>query len=335
MAVGDWPERDRSWAGRYILGLARLGVPLSSTEARQNELIEAVQGAGVSAAELFGDPAEAAAADAPDLEDADATAEDADGAGAREALAYGGAGLLFMGVIAAVRLHIGGGGPVDVTVGILAVGFAIVAGLILGGAAMMQFVAGRIGVAACLGAAAIVAVLVGASQVSWSGRDVVVVADIPRWGASLALLLPGILAIFVARLVPPRSPRTTWSDDEWFARFRGVLMAKGTPRSAASEHERALRDGLSTTAYDEYGRPDALALKLVADDPATPGRRHWWGAAGWFAFALLQVSFIPSDTGVWLVLRIGFVIGLVALAARSAFRARRARPNAPSRGAAA
>ncbi|KXO96736.1 Uncharacterised protein [Tsukamurella tyrosinosolvens] len=331
MAVDDWPEQDRAWAGRYVLGLARLGVPLSSTDARQDELIAAARDAGVPAADLFGDPAEAAAADAPDLNDADATAEDADGAGAREALAYGGTALIFIGVIAAAMLLIGGGGPVDVTVGMLAVTFAIVTALVVGGAAAMQFVAGRLRIAAYLAAVAIGAVLVGGSQVTWSGRGVVVVADLPRWGAALALLVPGVLAILIARRVPRRAPQTTWSDEEWFARFRGVLISKGTPGTVVREHERSLREGLTSTAADEYGRPDSLALQLVAADPAAQSRRMWWGAAGWMVFALLQATFIPGETGAWLVFRVAFTVFLLALAGRSVLRARRARPASSSK----
>ncbi|MBS4104709.1 hypothetical protein, partial [Tsukamurella paurometabola] len=113
--------------------------------------------------------------------------------------------------------------------------------------------------------------------------------------------------------------------------FRGVLLAKGTPRAVVREHERTLREGLSTRAFDEYGRPDALALRLVADDPATPSRRHRWGAVGWFAFALLQASFIPGETGAWLVFRVAFTVFLLVLAGRSALRARRARPASSSK----
>lgn len=68
MALDDWPESDRKWAARYILCLAvKQDVRLEASQVRQAELIEAVQSSGVSAAELFGDPDEAAEADGPEL----------------------------------------------------------------------------------------------------------------------------------------------------------------------------------------------------------------------------------------------------------------------------
>lgn len=333
MALDDWPEPDRDWAGRYLLGLFREGVEASASSERQAELIAAVHAAGVPAEELFGDPADVARADAPDLAgpSAVAAAESADRAGARDAVGYAGAALLLLGVIAAIMVLVSGDGPIDVRVGVVAVLLAIIGGMIAGSVALFHSMAGRLRAAALAGAVAVGVVLVGGSQVTWSGRDVVLIADLPRWAAALGLLLPGVLAILTARLVPARAAQTAWDDDAWFDRFRGVLTTKGVPAGVAREHERTLREGLAgTTAMQEYGRPDAFALTLAADDPAAPGRRLWWGAAGWFALAVLQAAFIPDDHGFWLLLRVVLIALLIWLGVRSALRARRARPAAPS-----
>ncbi|NMD56776.1 MULTISPECIES: hypothetical protein [Tsukamurella] len=326
MAVDDWPEGDRQWAGEYILGLFRAGVPAGATVTRQTELIAAAEAAGAPAVELFGDPGEAARADAPDLMDADAVAADADEIGLRKTLVYGGVALMFMGVIAAIMVVIDGAGAVDVTVGMTVVMVAIVAALLLGIAATNHFRAGRLTSAKVLAVLAVTAVVVGGSQVAWPGRDVILMDGLPRWAAALALLGPGVLAIIVGRMIPERVPQDSWTDEEWFDRFRGVLVSKQVSPAAAREHERSLRDGLAVPAFEEYGRPDVLALRLASEDPAAPSRRQWWGAAGWFAFAVLQATFIPGETGAWLVVRIAFTIGLLALAVRSALRARAAGP---------
>ena len=134
MALDDWPEPDRDWAGRYLLGLFREGVEASASSERQVELIAAVHAAGVPAEELFGDPADVARADAPDLAgpSAVAAAESADRAGARDAVGYAGAALLLLGVIAAIMVLVSGDGPIDVRVGVVAVLLAIIGGLIIG-----------------------------------------------------------------------------------------------------------------------------------------------------------------------------------------------------------
>ncbi|MGX9294881.1 hypothetical protein [Tsukamurella paurometabola] len=330
MAVDDWPEGDRPWAARYILGLAKAGVSLDVSSSRQEELITAVEAAEEPAAELFGNPDVLAAEDAAELAVSDAEAMATESAGVRDALEFGGVSLIFVGLIAAVMVLLGGG-RVDVTVGRVALVSAIAAAVVLGGAASMQFMAGRLKVAGLLAALAVLAVGVGGSQVEWSGRSTVLIGGLPAWAAAIGLLLPGVVVLVVARAVPARVPRTTFDDEEWFSRFRGVLLAKGTPRAVVREHERTLREGLSTRAFDEYGRPDALALRLVADDPATPSRRLWWGAAGWFGFALLHASFLPDSSGFWLVLRVVVVGGLLWLSIRSALRARRARPASSSK----
>ena len=329
MALGDWPEQDRPWAARYILCLAKVGATFEVSEVRQSELIAAAEAAGEPAADLFGDPDALATEDGAELAISDAEAMATDRAGARDALEYGGVSLLLLGVIAAAMVLFGGG-RVDITVGWLAVLSAIVAAVVLCCAASMQFIAGRLKASGALVALAVLAVVVGGSQVAWPGRNTVLIGGLPAWCAGIGLLVPGALVMGVARCVPARAPRTTFDDEEWFARFHGVLVSKGMSRTVAREHERSLREGLATSALDEYGRPDTFARRLADDDPATPSRRLWWGAAGWLAFALLHASFIPGDSGFWLVLRVVVVGGLLWLALRSAVSAGRARPKATS-----
>ncbi|RDH12889.1 hypothetical protein [Tsukamurella pulmonis] len=326
MALDDWPERDRRWAARYILCLAKEGVTLEASDARQSELIAAAEAAGAPAADVFGDPDELAAEDAKDFADADVVAMAEDGFGLREALAYAGVALVFLGAIAGVFvLAKGATDRVDITAGpvVLMVGIAVA--LVAGSAASMFFSTGRLRAACGWAAVAVVGVLVGGSQVSWSGRHAVLVAGVPRWPIIAALLVPGLLSILLSRAIPERSSQDAWTDEAWFIRFRGVLVSKGVPSVTVREHERSLREGLTgTSAFAEYGRPDALGHRLAAEDPAAAGRRIWWGAVGWFAFALLHASFIPGETGAWLVFRLVVTAGLVWLGVRSALRARHA-----------
>lgn len=275
MEAKSFAERDEKWGKRYVATLAwQDGVDRETLVARQNELVDAIGAAGIPADELFGDPVELARTDGAELGTAEVVATSEEGVGQRDILTVAGSFLIFQGIVAGIVVLVGSDGPVDVTVGPVVLFAAIAATMLAVFVAVGELSAGRARRAMVSGAAAVVALIGGAVLAAWAGDRTMLVAGVPAWGVALACLVPGVLVLGVGRIVPERKPQTEWTDDEWFARLRDGLRARGVSAAAAGEHERTLRADVATTAVDDYGQPGAMARRLAADDPAAP-RRTW------------------------------------------------------------
>ncbi|ADG77114.1 putative protein OS=Tsukamurella paurometabola (strain ATCC 8368 / DSM / CCUG 35730 /CIP 100753 / JCM 10117 / KCTC 9821 / NBRC 16120 / NCIMB 702349/ NCTC 13040) OX=521096 GN=Tpau_0473 PE=4 SV=1 [Tsukamurella paurometabola] len=332
MALDDWPERDRRWAARYILCLAvKQDVSYEASEARQAELIAAVESAGLPAAELFGDPDEAAAADGADIRSSEPPPAPLLGGGRQDGIDAMGVAYLTVGVPAAILVPMVGGARVDVTVGTVALMAGIVIALFAGGAAWSAAAEGYPRRAMALGLTAVAAALFAASQVSWPNRADVLVAGLPSWIAVPAILAPGIVALVVARFVS-NEPRQAeeYTDDQWFMRFRDVLRSRWVSADVIDEHVRSLRADLPdvSTATEEYGDPVALARRLANDDSAADRRRWTWKAAAFAVFAFLvlfgAITSLIGDGPSWGVLA---PIAVVFLYAPTALKSWRSRPR--------
>ncbi|GAA1087129.1 hypothetical protein [Tsukamurella spumae] len=193
----------------------------------------------------------------------------------RDVFALCAAVLLVMGIGLGGMFLFDGGGPVDVGVGPLALGAGVVTCLIAGSAAVSFYTAGRVRTATRLAVGALGAVAAGAVVAGVVGSDAVLITGAPRWAVAVTFLLPSAFAFVAWRLVPPRTPQTAWTDDEWFERFRGTLRAKGVHWKIAADYERNLRAELMTTAFDDFGAPGAIAQRLAGDASGASGR-YWW-----------------------------------------------------------
>lgn len=275
MEAKSFAESDKQWGARYALTLAgQDGINREILVRRQNELVDSIDAAGVPAWELLGDPVELARADSVEYGSAEVQATAEDGFGLRDILTVAGWLLTFQGFIAGIVVLVDGDGPVDVTAGPVVLFVAIAATLLGGLVAMGEFSAGRARRTAVATIATIMAFVGGAAFASWAGDRAVLLAGVPVWGVALACLLPGALVFGVSRCMPRRAPQTEWTDEQWFARLRDGLRAKGVSADTVREHERALRADVTSTAVDDYGQPGAMVQRLAAEDPAAP-RRRW------------------------------------------------------------
>lgn len=322
MEAKAFAERDKQWGARYLLVLAgQDGVNREIVVRRQNELVDSIAAAGVSADELFGDPGALARADAAEIGSADADAEAAESLGMRDVFAYLTGMSLLAGAIAGGTILFDGSGPVDIRAGATALTVGIFACLVFAAGAVAFFTVGRVKSTLWMGAAAIGALVLGGVATGvWGDR--VVIAGVPRWSVATALLLlPSALMFALWRLVPARTPQTHWTDVEWFERFRGTLRAKGVPSDVAKEHERSLRAELTTSAFEDFGAPGAMAQRLAGDDPRAESRRLWRWTAFWSGAAALNLLLALDDGGSPTIVRVALSVVAVLLACVTATRA--------------
>lgn len=295
MTVKDFAARDEHWGARYLVTLAwQDGVDRAILVARQNELVDAIEAAGVPAEELLGDPVALAKTDAVELGSADVAATAAEELGMRDVFASLGVVSLLAGAVAGVLLLVDGSGPVDIRAGVIALGAGIAVCAVLATGAAAFFTAGQIRSTVWMGASAVAAVILGAVAAAVVGERVLV-AGVPRWAAALAWLLPGLIAFCLWRLVAARTPQTAWADDEWFERFRGTLRAKGVHWKVAADYERNLRAEVTTSAAEDFGAPGAMARRLVGDAPDSAGR-NWWHMPAFYLALALAAALIAIDS---------------------------------------
>lgn len=323
MEAKSFAERDEQWGARYLLVLAwQDGINREILVRRQNELVDSIDAAGVPAQELFGDPDVLARADVAEIGSTDVAAEAAERLGIRDVFAYLAVMCLLGGVMAGAIVLFDGSDPVDTNAGATAFAVGIYACLALGSAAVAFFTAGRVKSTVWMGAAAVGAVLLGGVAAAVWG-DQVVIAGVPRWYVSAAvLLLPSGLLFALWRLVPARTPQTHWTDEE---RFRGTLRTKGVSSDAAHEHERSLRAELTTSAFEDFGAPGAMAQRLAGDDPGAESRRLWRWTAFWIGAAVLNLLLAIDDGGSPTIVRAALSVVVLLNACVTAALAWRAR----------
>ncbi|BDD80733.1 hypothetical protein TPB0596_04960 [Tsukamurella pulmonis] len=312
MALDDWPERDRRWAARYILCLAKEGVTLEASDARQSELIAAAEAAGAPAADVFGDADLLAAADASDIAQSWVPTASISTGGLRSRLDAVGFVLLFLGLAASIVV-VSGGATSDITFRGVVLAAIVAAATFLGGEGMGAFAEGRLRTAAALVVGCVGVIVGGVALMMAVGADRILVADAPWWITIPALFVPGALLIVAARLVPAQGPtRKPLTADEWFGRFRGALLSAGVSAGATREHERTLRSD-SVDVGQEYGDPVVFARRLAAQDDSAIDRRRsrkTWGIVLLVALLAFNLATSESDGALW-----GFQVVLVVLAA--------------------
>ncbi|MET9329017.1 hypothetical protein [Tsukamurella sp. NPDC003166] len=295
MEAKDFAERDEKWGKRYVVTLAwQDGVDRELVVARQNELVDSIAAAGVPADELFGDPVELARADAIEYGSPDADAEAAEGLGMRDVFALSAVILLIMGIGVGGMFLFDEAGPVDIGLGPLALGVAVVACMIAGSAAVAFYTAGRVRSATRFAVGALASVAAGVVVAGVAESDSVLIEGAPRWLVAISFLLPSVLAVVAWRLVPARKPQSAWTDDEWFERFRGALRAKGVHWRNAADYESNLRAELTTTAFDDFGAPGAMARRLAGDASGASGR-YWWRMPAFYLVLALFAAFMAVD----------------------------------------
>ncbi|MGL3150046.1 hypothetical protein ACSS7Z_06750 [Microbacterium sp. A82] len=278
-SIDDWPERDKKWASRYMVAVAHPRVPSEAREERARELISSLHAADVSADVLFGDPVEIAREDVLALGTEDEAVAASEGGGLRQALAYTGTALTFLGASSALVMLTRGVWRTDIGVGQLWVVLGIAAATIAANLAWTLFIAGRARWAIGFGVGGVAVMLACVGVAANADPDRTLFADVPIWMLMIAMVLPGVAVLLVARAVPRRPLRSAWSDDEWLARFRGAMRSRGISEKAAREHERSVRAAAHGDCYGEFGHPVAFARSLAAEDNSAAVRRWRWSTS--------------------------------------------------------
>lgn len=273
-----WPERDQRWVERYRRSMAGKHVPSDALEARERELLDAVQGTGVPAAELLGDADVLAAEDATELATVEEAVRTAEGGGLRPALREVGGMLVSMSTFGVVLMVVRTGWTADIEVAGALVA-ASVAAVFVGGVVARAFLAaGRphsgVGVLVAVGAFA-------AGAIAWAAS--LGPGHVAARGVSVALLgggliAPGILTLVAASRMPDPSLSENWSDAEWLRRFRNGLRSRLVPSATARDHVAEIQQAIAASAasaFAEYGHPLVLARRLAQADRTARARR-WW-----------------------------------------------------------
>lgn len=278
-SIDDWPTEDRKWASRYMIAVAHPSVPSAAREERASELISALHAAGAPAAELFGDPVDFGVEDVRALGTEEEAVSASEGGGASQALLYIGTTLTFLGVTSALLLLTRGAWRTDIDLGPLWVAIGLVSASIAANIAWTLFVAGatRWACAAGVGGLAVLFGCIALATTAEPGHTLI--ADVPIWVLMIAMLIPGVGALLVACAVPRRQLRSSWTDEEWLARFRGAMRSRGISAAAAREHERSIRAAADGDRYSEFGHPVVFARSLAAQDDGAAARRWRWSTS--------------------------------------------------------
>lgn len=312
-----WPERDRRWVARYRTAIAGKHVPTAVLERREDELLDAVCAAGLSAAEVFGDAVDLAEEDAAELATTDEAVRTSEGGGLRAALHEVGGTLAGISAVAVVTISARNGWHVDVELAAILVAVSVTAAFIGWVVGRSLFSAGRpIWMAGVLLASLAVAVA-GIATAASVGPDLVVASDVPVLLLGVGLLTPGVVALVVASRMPQQTLRLDWDDAEWLRRFRGGLASRLVPKATARAHVVEVKQQASSSgapAHVEFGHPLVLARDVAGADRTARARR-WWltTVAGTGAPLVIGPLILVNDSWGALTIPLGAVFLLVGL----------------------
>lgn len=327
----EWPERDDAWLFAYLWHVSQPAVPEEAIRARVEELRVAVLEAGEPAYVVFGEPWVVAASDVEDLSTVDEELRAAGAAGWRGMLTGLASSLILVALLPPISLLIDEGWRADLRPGLvaMAIGFLTFATGVTftrlfyeAARPLAMLVSLLLGLACFVSAVVIVATHSGAEPL---------VRDVPVLLFAAAMLLPGIVALLVARRIPESPPQTQWDDAVWLRRFRGALVLKGVSRSRIREQELEVRQMMSeagaTSLYDECGHPIGFARQLATHDRSAKGRRWGWGSVAQVIMPMLiAIAALPDDGQIWTWWRIVIFGSAVLLFAATVISQWRSRP---------
>ena len=327
----EWPERDGAWLFAYLWHVSQPAVSEEAIRARLEELRVAVLEAGEPAYVVLGEPWILAASDVEELATVEEELRAAGAAGWRGALKGLGVTLIMVALLVPIFLLIDEGWRVDLRPGLVAMAFGFLAfatgitftRLFYGAARpVVMLVSLLFGLACFAGAVVIVATRSGAEPL---------VRDVPVLLFAAVMLLPGTVALLVARRIPESSPQTQWDDAVWLRRFRVALVLKGVSRSRIREQELEVRQMMSeagaTSLYDECGHPIGFARQLATHDRSAKGRRWGWGSVAQVIMPMLiAIAALPDDGQIWTWWRIVIFGSAVLLFAATVISQWRSRP---------
>ena len=312
MALQGWPEGDRAWVARYRAVLSGGQVPAAARQAREAELLDAVLGSGVPAAELLGDARVAAAEDVAELATTEEAVRVSEGSSVRRTLRDVGAMLVSIGAAGSVLTFLRNGGSVDVDTGVVVVAVSVLVVFVAWIVVRALFAAGRTvaatGVLAVAGALALAGIALAADL----GPGHIAVSGAPTALLALGMLAPGLVVLLIANRMPEPGLREDWDDTAWLRRLRGGLRARLVPASTTRAHTTEIEQTIASgtaSAFEEFGHPLVLARELAESDPRSRSRRWWVLVVAGTGIPLVVAALVL--TGGWGVLTVPVVVLLL------------------------